>query len=77
VVDGKVKLFIEVGGMSVGDPSYDESLAIRKFIDNPTDVNSFYEGYALDKVSKEEYHFLKKDYMNFANKIYENTLGAN
>ncbi|MGM0851196.1 MAG: aminoglycoside phosphotransferase family protein [Bacillota bacterium] len=65
VVDGKAKLFIDVGGVSVGDPRYDESLAIRKFIDKPEDMNSFYEGYARYKVSKEEYQYFEEGLYKF------------
>jgi aminoglycoside phosphotransferase (APT) family kinase protein len=42
VVDGQVSLFIDVSGMTVGDPRYDESLAIRKMIHNPELLKAFY-----------------------------------
>lgn len=59
VVKGKVCLFIDVAGMTVGDPRYDESLAIRKIIDNPEYLEAFYEGYTRYRVSKEEFHYFE------------------
>ena len=44
VLDGEVKLFIDVSGMTVGDPRYDVSLAISNFIDLPELLEFFYEG---------------------------------
>lgn len=57
VFDGKVRYFIDISGMTVGDPRYDESLAIGNFINNEEYKNAFYEGYKRYKVSKEEYQF--------------------
>ncbi len=57
VVDGVVKLFIDVSGMTVGDPRYDVSLAIRKFKDNEEFIKAFYTGYTRYKVTNEEYMF--------------------
>lgn len=57
VVNGVVKLFIDVSGMTVGDPRYDESLAIRKFKDNEEFIKAFYTGYTRYKVTNEEYIF--------------------
>jgi aminoglycoside phosphotransferase (APT) family kinase protein len=57
VVAGKVCLFIDVAGMTVGDPRYDESLAIREIIDNPEYLEAFYEGYRRYRVTKEEFHY--------------------
>lgn len=64
VVDGKVRLFIDLSGMTVGDPRYDESLAISNFFNNDEYKKAFYEGYKRYKVSKEEYRY-------FAEGLYE------
>ncbi|MFS0674333.1 phosphotransferase family protein [Ornithinibacillus sp. 179-J 7C1 HS] len=65
VVDGKVKLFIDVAGMTIGDPRYDEALAIGRFIDDAELINSFYEGYTRYKVSKEEYTYFDEGLYEF------------
>ncbi|MBT2680206.1 aminoglycoside phosphotransferase family protein [Bacillus sp. ISL-35] len=65
VVDGKVRLFIDVAGMTLGDPRYDESLAIRKFRDKPELLASFYEGYTRYLVSDEEYRYFEKGLYEF------------
>ncbi|WP_064092175.1 phosphotransferase [Rossellomorea aquimaris] len=65
VVDGKVKLFIDVAGMTVGDPRYDESLAIRKFLNNPEYINSFYEGYKRYKVTNAEFQYFNEGLYEF------------
>ncbi|MGM7722900.1 phosphotransferase [Metabacillus sp. Hm71] len=65
VVNGKVELFIDVSGMTVGDPRYDESLAIGKFIHNPEYIHAFYEGYKRYKVTKEELRYFEGLYEFF------------
>ncbi|MCM3123090.1 MULTISPECIES: aminoglycoside phosphotransferase family protein [unclassified Mesobacillus] len=65
VVDGEVRLFIDVAGMTLGDPRYDESLAIRKFRDKPEMLTSFYEGYTRYRVSDEEYLYFKEGLYEF------------
>lgn len=60
VVNGKVNLFIDVAGMTVGDPRYDISLAIRDFIDEPCLLNSFYKGYTGYRVSAEEFLYFNE-----------------
>ncbi|MGG1679991.1 phosphotransferase family protein [Neobacillus sp. NRS-1170] len=65
VIDGKVKLFIDVSGMTVGDPRYDESLAISHFVDNPEYLHAFYEGYTRYKVSKEEFLYFNEGLYEF------------
>jgi len=57
VVNGKVQILIDVSGLTVGDPRYDESLAISNFIDNLDYLNAFYEGYKRYKVSREEFEY--------------------
>lgn len=54
VMDGKVYLFIDAAGMTVGDPRYDESLATRRFRHEPELLDAFYEGYTRYRVTEEE-----------------------
>jgi aminoglycoside phosphotransferase len=65
VIDGVVQLFIDVAGMTVGDPRYDESLAISKFMNNPEYVTAFYEGYTRYRVSKEEFQYFDEGLYEF------------
>ncbi|MBU9711917.1 aminoglycoside phosphotransferase family protein [Evansella tamaricis] len=65
VVNGEVRLFIDVAGMTIGDPRYDESLAIRSFMGNEVYINAFYEGYKRYKVSKEEFQYFDKGLYEF------------
>jgi aminoglycoside phosphotransferase (APT) family kinase protein len=65
VKNGEVKLFIDVAGMTVGDPRYDISLAIRDFIDIPELLNAFYEGYTGYRVSAEEFRYFDKGLYEF------------
>ncbi|MGG4547692.1 aminoglycoside phosphotransferase family protein [Rossellomorea marisflavi] len=55
VVDNEVNCFIDVSGMTVGDPLYDESLAIGKFKGEERDA--FYDGYKRYRVSDEEFTY--------------------
>jgi aminoglycoside phosphotransferase (APT) family kinase protein len=65
VKDGEVRLFIDVAGMAVGDPRYDESLAIRKFMNNPEYITAFYEGYTRYRVTKEEFQYFDEGLYEF------------
>ncbi|WP_175989503.1 phosphotransferase family protein [Bacillus sp. Marseille-Q1617] len=65
VVDGEVRMFIDVAGMTVGDPRYDESLAIRKFMNNPEYITAFYEGYTRYRVTKEEFQYFDEGLYEF------------
>lgn len=65
VIDGEVRLFIDVAGMTVGDPRYDESLAIRDFINNPEYVTAFYEGYTHYRVTKQEFLYFDEGLYEF------------
>ena len=65
VIDGEVKLFIDVAGMTVGDPRYDVSLAIRKIKDTPELLDAFYEGYTRYRVSKDEFHYFDEGLYEF------------
>ena len=64
VVNNKASLFIDVAGMTIGDPRYDIALAIRKFYNDEVLLDAFYEGYKKYKISKEEF-----DYFNHG--LYE------
>jgi aminoglycoside phosphotransferase (APT) family kinase protein len=57
VREGKVYLFIDVSGMIIGDPRYDEALAIGRIVKTPDDLNAFYRGYTRYRISKEEYQY--------------------
>lgn len=63
--NGEVKLFIDIAGMTVGDPRYDISLAIRDFVDNPELLNAFYEGYIRYRVSSEEFQYFNEGLYEF------------
>ena len=57
IIDGIASMFIDVSAMTVGDPRYDISLAIRKFKDNEEFIKAFYTGYTRYKVTTEEHTF--------------------
>ncbi len=63
--NGEVCLFIDVAGMTVGDPRYDESLAIRNFVNSEEDKRAFYEGYKRYKLSKEEFKYFNEGLYEF------------
>ncbi len=65
VKDGKVQMFIDVSGMTVGDPRYDESLAIRSFKNNEEFIKAFYSGYTRYMVSNDEFLFFDKGLYEF------------
>ncbi|NBI29035.1 aminoglycoside phosphotransferase family protein [Chengkuizengella marina] len=65
VLDGEVRLFIDVAGMTVGDPRYDESLAISSFVNNEEYKSAFYEGYKRYKVSNEEFQYFDEGLYEF------------
>jgi hypothetical protein len=61
-----VGVFIDVAGMTFGDPRYDEALAIRKFLDHPDYMEAFYQGYTRHRITKEEYEYFEEGlYMFF------------
>jgi aminoglycoside phosphotransferase (APT) family kinase protein len=65
VRDGEVSLFIDVAGLTTGDPRYDEALAIGRFKDNPGYVKAFYEGYTRYRISEEEYRYFDEGIYEF------------
>jgi aminoglycoside phosphotransferase (APT) family kinase protein len=65
VIDGEVKMFIDVAGMTIGDPRYDEALAIGSFDREPAYMQAFYEGYTRYKVSEKEYQYFEGLYEFF------------
>lgn len=65
VIDGEVRMFIDVAGMTLGDPRYDEALAIRKFRHNPEWLTAFYEGYTRHKITDEEFSFFEEGLYEF------------
>ncbi|WP_228550162.1 aminoglycoside phosphotransferase family protein [Salinibacillus xinjiangensis] len=65
VINGEACLFIDVAGMTIGDPRYDESLAIRSFVNDEEYKKAFYEGYKRYKVSKKEFHYFDEGLYEF------------
>lgn len=65
VIDGSVRLFIDVADMTVGDPRYDVSLAIRKLRNEEEFIKAFYSGYTRYKVSIEEYQYFNEGLYEF------------
>lgn len=57
VSDNHVETFIDLSGVSFGDPRYDVALAIRSFHYDKVLLNAFYEGYTLLHLSKEEFDY--------------------
>ncbi|WP_226658881.1 phosphotransferase family protein [Pseudalkalibacillus hwajinpoensis] len=65
VIDGKASMFIDVAGMTLGDPRYDVSLAIRKWVNHKEYIEAFYEGYRRYKVTKEEFAYFNEGLYEF------------
>jgi aminoglycoside phosphotransferase (APT) family kinase protein len=65
VRNGEVSLFIDAAGMTLGDPRYDEALAIGRFKGEEELLESFYEGYTRYRVSKEEYRYFDEGLYEF------------
>lgn len=65
VTEGRVHMFIDVGGMAIGDPRYDVALAIRSIKQNPDDLLAFYRGYGRKPISEEEYIYFEGLYEFF------------
>jgi len=65
VINGEVQLFIFVAGMTIGDPRYGESLAVRNLINNEKYVGAFYDGYKRYKVSKQGFQYFEKGLYEF------------
>ncbi|WP_342744280.1 phosphotransferase [Alkalihalobacterium alkalicellulosilyticum] len=65
MVNGEACLFIDVAGMTIGDPRYDECLAIRSFVKDEEYKNAFYEGYKRYEVSIEEFKYFDEGLYEF------------
>ncbi|RIW34696.1 aminoglycoside phosphotransferase family protein [Bacillus salacetis] len=65
VKDRKVYMFIDAAGMTVGDPRYDEALAIGRFKENNVYLDAFYQGYTRYKLSEEEYCYFDQGLYEF------------
>ncbi|MCA1053740.1 aminoglycoside phosphotransferase family protein [Rossellomorea aquimaris] len=65
VVDGEVKMFIDVAGMKMGDPRYDEALAIRKFMHHEKFKDAFYQGYRRHRISESEFEYFNEGLYEF------------
>lgn len=64
VAEGKVSLFIDIAGITVGDPRYDVALAVRKVMADSELTEAFYEGYGRFRLSSKEFNY-------FENGLYE------
>ncbi|RSD28776.1 phosphotransferase [Mesobacillus subterraneus] len=65
VTDGEVRMFIDVAGMTVGDPRYDEALAIGRFTGNSEWMSAFYEGYTRYKITQAELEYFNDGLYEF------------
>lgn len=57
VRDNAIVAFIDVAGMTVGDPRYDEALATRSFRTEIKMLNAFYSGYGFSPISEETFRY--------------------
>lgn len=57
VTENRVQTFIDLSESAFGDPRYDVALAIRSFLYDKDLLNAFYEGYKLQRISKEEFDY--------------------
>jgi len=57
VRDNAIVAFIDVAGMTVGDPRYDEALATRSFGTDIKMLDAFYSGYGFSPISEETFRF--------------------
>lgn len=64
VRDNAIVAFIDVAGMTVGDPRYDEALATRSFRKDIQMLDAFYSGYGFPPISEETFRY-------FDNGLYE------
>ncbi|WP_404407045.1 phosphotransferase [Jeotgalibacillus malaysiensis] len=65
VSDGEVSLFIDLGGMTVGDPRYDVALALRKVMADIELTEAFYKGYGRFRLSSKEFNYLENGLYEF------------
>lgn len=65
VRDGEVALFIDVAGMTVGDPRYDVALAIGDFHEDAELLEAFYSGYARFRISEAEFRYFEHGVYEF------------
>ena len=57
VRDNAIVAFIDVAGMTVGDPRYDEALATRSFRTDIKMLDAFYSGYGFSPISEETFRY--------------------
>nr|WP_236691761.1 phosphotransferase [Niallia circulans] len=65
VVNGAATKFIDVAGMTVGDPRYDEALAIRSFVHNNRFKEAFYAGYKHYQITMDEFRYFDEGLYEF------------
>ncbi|MCT4779618.1 MULTISPECIES: phosphotransferase [Exiguobacterium] len=57
VRENKIVAFIDLAGMTVGDPRYDETLATRSFRKDPKMFEAFYTEYGSEPISEEAFRY--------------------
>lgn len=57
VRDNAIVAFIDLAGMTVGDPRYDEALATRSFRTDIKMLDAFYFGYGFSPISEETFRY--------------------
>ncbi|PJK16967.1 amino acid transporter [Chryseomicrobium excrementi] len=65
VRNGEVVMFIDVAGMTVGDPRYDVALAIGDFHEDSELLEAFYSGYTRFRISDEELRYFEHGVYEF------------
>lgn len=57
VRNDEIIAFIDLAGMTVGDPRYDEALATRSFREDIKMLDAFYTGYGFSPISEETFRY--------------------
>lgn len=65
VRDGVVSLFIDVAGMTLGDPRYDVALAIGDVHEDVVLLEAFYSGYTRFRISEAEFRYFERGVYEF------------
>lgn len=64
-MNGAATKFIDVAGMTVGDPRYDEALAIRSFVHNKKFKEAFCAGYKHYQITIDEFRYFDEGLYEF------------
>ncbi|OIN66611.1 hypothetical protein BLD48_09845 [Exiguobacterium sp. KRL4] len=65
VLDNEIVAFIDLAGMTVGDPRYDEALATRSFRKDIQMLDAFYSGYGFPPISEETFRYFDNGLYKF------------